>query len=137
MADCIFCRIVKKEIPSRIIYEDKKFMAFLDINPANKGHTLVITKGHYELFSDIPTELLGDFFTISQKITKAVVKATSAEGYNLFINNKKAAGQIVPHVHFHILPRFNEDGIKFNWPNRKYEENEAEIYLKKIKDAIK
>lgn len=134
--DCIFCKIIKGEIPSTKIYEDDNVLAFLDIMPANKGHALVIPKEHYETFIDIPEEVLGKLFSELHKLTKAVVKATAAEGFNLFMNNKKIAGQAVPHAHFHIVPRFDGDGLDFKWPSKKYEDGEIDKVKEKIKSYI-
>ncbi len=136
MEDCIFCKIVKGEIPSVKLYEDGIVLSFLDIMPANKGHALVIPKKHYETFIDIPKNDLGKLSSELQKIAKAVVKATNAEGFNIFMNNKKISGQVVPHAHFHIVPRFSNDGLKFNWPSKKYEDGEMDILKEKIKENI-
>lgn len=134
--DCVFCKIVKGEIPSAKIFEDELVLAFLDIMPANKGHTLVIPKKHYETFIDIPEDELAKLAAEVQKITKAVVKATSAEGFNIFINNKKVAGQVVPHAHFHIVPRFDGDGLSFSWPSKKYTDGETDKLKEKIKSVL-
>ena len=132
MADCIFCKIVKKEIPSSTVYENKNVLAFLDIYPVNKGHVLIIPKKHYETLTDIPDELLADVMKATKKVAKAVMKAMKTDGFNVGMNNYKAAGQLVPHAHFHIIPRFNEDGLKL-WPQGSYQEGE----MKPIAEAIK
>lgn len=134
--DCIFCKIIKGEIPSAKLYEDDNVLAFLDIAPANKGHALVIPKKHYETFTDISEKELGNLSTVLHKIANAVIKTTNAEGYNVFINNKKVAGQIVMHAHFHILPRFSDDGLSFKWPSKKYEEGEIDKLKEEIKNNI-
>src|SRR3989338_5114266 len=105
MADCIFCKIVKGEIPSSKIYEDGDFLALLDINPINPGHTLVIPKKHYVDFLDMPEPLIGTLFSRSQQIAKAVIAGVSAEGFNIGMNNRKVGGQVVFHAHVHIMPR--------------------------------
>ena len=107
-------------------------LSFLDIAPANQGHSLVIIKEHYETLADIPEDKLQVLIAVVQKVAKAVVKGVNAEGFNVFANNKKVAGQLVPHVHFHIVPRFSGDGINFDWPNKKYAEGEMD----KVKDKI-
>lgn len=136
MDECIFCKIVRGEIPSSKVFENEQFLAFMDINPVNKGHTLVIPKKHYETFNDIPTLLLPEYMKLIQKISVAVVKASGAQGYNLFVNNKASAGQVVPHVHFHILPRFLDDGIKFSWDTQNYDGSEMEEFRKKIEGKL-
>ncbi len=130
---CIFCKIIKGEIPCAKVYEDSETLAFLDISPCNKGHTLVIPKKHYETIDQMPVEELKDLIAKVQKISKAVKETTSAEGYNVNQNNGKAAGQLVNHVHFHIIPRFNNDGHSFDWTHLKYEEDE----MNRLADTIK
>lgn len=132
MTNCVFCKIVKGEIPSSKIYENKKFLAFLDIMPLNKGHTLVIPKEHYETVLNIPQQDLIEMVLVIQKITKALSLAIAPDGYNIFSNNKKAAGQEVPHLHFHIAPRFKNDGHTFKWSQGRYKPGEMDI----IKDKI-
>lgn len=130
--ECVFCKIVKGEIPSAKLYEDDLVLAFLDIMPANKGHTLVIPKKHYEVLTDIPVDELEKLMDELKKVAEAVIEATKAEGFNILMNNKKVAGQIVPHAHFHIVPRFSNDGLEFKWPSRKYEEGEIDKFKEKI-----
>jgi len=134
--DCVFCRIVNGEIPSAKLYEDNTVMAFLDIMPVNKGHTLVIPKKHYELLTDIPVAEFEKLMRELHKLTTAVVKATKAEGFNIFMNNKKVAGQVIPHAHFHIVPRYDNDGIDIKWPSRKYEDGEIDKLKSKIKEHL-
>ncbi|MFP4403266.1 MAG: HIT family protein [Candidatus Woesearchaeota archaeon] len=132
MNDCIFCKIVKGEIPCFKVYEDENTLAFLDISPANKGHVLVIPKKHYETVLEISEEEFCNLTKSLQKVSKKVFKNLNADGFNIVNNNKKVSGQIVPHIHFHIIPRFSDDELKINWRHLKYEENEAEEILKKI-----
>jgi histidine triad (HIT) family protein len=133
MEDCIFCKIVKKEIPSTIIYEDDNFLAFLDVAPANKGHTLVIPKEHHEVYTDIPEDLLKNFSVIVKKVANVVHKNLEADGFNIVMNNYKVSGQVVPHAHFHIIPRYGGDGHNFSWSHQKYEDGEADKFKEKIK----
>ena len=125
MPDCIFCKIIKGEIPSHKVYEDKKVFAFLDINPVNIGHVLVVPKNHSLDLSEMTDQDIKDVFLAAKKIADAVMKGTGAAGFNLGMNNKKAAGQLVMHSHLHIIPRFEGDGLK-HWPGKKYAESEAE-----------
>ena len=136
MEDCIFCKIVNDEIPSNKVYEDDEILSFMDINPNNKGHCLVITKKHYETIIDIPENELKELILIVQKVSKSVEDATSCHGYNIVMNNKKASGQLVPHVHFHIIPRFENDNVARDWKTTKYNENEIEEYANAIKKKI-
>lgn len=112
MSDCIFCKIVAGEIPSHKIYEDEQVLAFLDIHPINAGHTLVIPKAHHQDLLDTPSELLARLMRTIVKIAPAIIKAVSASAFNLGVNNGRAAGQIIFHTHFHIMPRFDSDGHK-------------------------
>jgi len=131
MTDCIFCKIIKGEIPSSKVYEDETTYAFLDIAPINKGHTLVIPKQHHEKFMETDDAVLADIITKVKRIATTIKEATQADGINIGINNEKAAGQVVFHTHFHIIPRFEGDGLK-TWPDKKYDEGEMESYKEKI-----
>ncbi|MDP3727945.1 MAG: HIT family protein [bacterium] len=110
MLSCVFCKIIQGEIPAQKIYEDSFSLAFLDINPASKGHTLLIPKDHYELLSQMPENEYLAFMKTLQKVVKGLMKYT--DGVNILQNNGKDAGQLVPHVHFHIIPRRPGDEIK-------------------------
>ena len=135
MKDCIFCKIIKKEISADIIFEDSKTIAFLDINPASKGHTLVMPKNHYELVSEISDKDCKELIITIKKISKALLKFN--EGLNVVQNNKKVANQLVPHVHFHLIPRNDKDGIKIGeWSHVVYKNNESDNIIKKIKEFI-
>lgn len=135
MDDCIFCKIIKGELPCSKLYENEKVFAFLDLGPVSKGHSLVIPKEHYETLLDIPDELLKDVSIIVKKVSAAVKKAVNADGISIGQSNFKAAGQVVPHLHFHIMPRFDDDGLKL-WPQGKYDEGEMESYKEKIIKAL-
>ncbi|MBI1961729.1 MAG: HIT family protein, partial [Parcubacteria group bacterium] len=110
MQDCVFCKIVSGDIPSHKVYEDESVLAFLDINPVNPGHTLVIPKAHHKDLLDIPLELGAKVMNAIQKIAPAVLAGVGADSFNLGVNNGSGAGQIVFHAHFHIMPRFAGDG---------------------------
>ena len=110
--DCIFCKIVANEIPSRKVYEDSDVLAFLDIHPVNPGHTLVIPKAHHQDLLDTPPALAAKLMAVIQKLAPAVLKAVGAAAFNLGVNNGAQAGQIIFHTHLHIMPRFTSDGHK-------------------------
>lgn len=136
MSDCIFCKIINKEILAPIVYEDDFSLAFLDIAPTNPGHTLLIPKKHYSNLYEMPDELLAKFAPNIKKLSIAVKKGVSADGINIIINNEPAAGQIIFHHHTHIVPRFEGDGFK-HWPGKPYENKEKEKeVLNKIKSAL-
>jgi len=132
--NCIFCKIAKKQIPTDILYENNKTIAFLDINPVNKGHTLVIPKEHYETIIDIPEDLLIEVIKTTKKISIALSKIS--DGITIAQNNKKSGGQEIPHLHFHIIPRYKNDGLKYNWPTKKYKEGETQQLVEKIKNLL-
>ena len=135
MNDCIFCKIIKGEIPCTKIYEDNKFLAFLDIAPVNFGHTLIIPKEHFKDTLETPDEILSELIIVGKRIGGALIKSLPAEGFNLSTNNGEAAGQVVFHTHFHIIPRRSDDGLT-HWPKKEYKEGEAEGVAEKIKKAI-
>ncbi|OGZ63820.1 MAG: hypothetical protein A3A98_00845 [Candidatus Staskawiczbacteria bacterium RIFCSPLOWO2_01_FULL_40_39] len=112
--DCIFCSIVKGEIDSAKIWEDNHVLAFLDVHPDTKGHCLVIPKQHCENIFDIDENLLQKVIVASKKIAEKIKNSLQAEGINLMSNNGKIAGQIVPHFHIHIIPRYAEEDLLFN-----------------------
>lgn len=110
MTDCIFCKIIKGEIPSQKLYEDAHTYAFLDITPVNSGHTLVVPKNHSVNILDADNKDICAIAETVHKIAPKIIKAVGAEAFNLAVNNGSAAGQVVPHLHFHIIPRFPDDG---------------------------
>lgn len=110
--NCIFCKIINKEIPSYTLYEDHSVLAILDISQATKGHTLVICKEHYETLLDTPEEILCHMMKVAQALSKKIYERTNAKGINILNNNYPAAGQSVPHFHIHIIPRYDDtDGF--------------------------
>jgi len=135
MDECIFCKIVKREIPASIVYEDDVSLAFLDIKPVNPGHTLLIPKEHYKNLYEMPDELLSKTGPNTKKIAIAVKRATEADGINIGMNNDPAAGQLVFHQHTHIIPRFSNDGHK-HWKGRLYKEGEEQVIAEKIKSVL-
>ncbi|MFC1768732.1 HIT family protein [Nanoarchaeota archaeon] len=136
MDDCVFCKIVKGEIPSAKLFEDDKVFSFLDIGPINKGHALVIPKGHYETILDIPDDVLDNLIRTTKKVTKAVKEATSAPGVNNLLNNGEVSGQAVFHAHMHVIPRFEGDDFKLPWNAKKYGEGEIELMQKKVLEKL-
>ncbi|MFC1648572.1 HIT family protein [Nanoarchaeota archaeon] len=129
--DCIFCKIIAGGIPSSKVYEDDDFYAFLDINPVNKGHTLVIPKKHCRALLDFPVELETKMMEVLKKVAKAVKEATEADGFNITMNNEPAAGQAVFHAHFHIIPRFHGEN-QIRWAHVPYDEGEMDILREDI-----
>ncbi|EMA20859.1 HIT family protein [Haloarcula argentinensis] len=108
--DCIFCQIVAGDIPGRTVYEDDTVLAFLDANPLSPGHTLVIPKDHHERLNNTPADVAGEVLSTLHELVPAVESAVDAPASTVAFNNGEVAGQEVPHVHGHIIPRFEDDG---------------------------
>ncbi len=109
---CVFCKIANHEIPSKAVYEDDQILAFLDISPVTKGHTLIIPKQHFDNFSDCDSELVKHIHEVSKDLVKHYQSILNPKGFNLLSNMNTAAGQSVFHVHFHLIPRYDEnDGL--------------------------
>jgi histidine triad (HIT) family protein len=110
MDDCIFCKIVAGDIPGKILYQDDESIAFLDAFPLVEGHTLVIPKAHHEQLQDLPPASAKSWMLAVQHVAANLQTATNADALTIGLHNGKAAGQVVPHVHMHILPRYENDG---------------------------
>lgn len=136
MKDCIFCKIIRGELPSIKIYEDDATLAFLDIHPVAPGHTLVITKNtdSYNLLDISELDWLAVSRTV-RKLAPVIEKATGADGVNIMMNNRAHAGQVVDHPHVHIIPRFKGDGLR-QWNHSSYGEGEAVHVAEKIRAAL-
>jgi len=136
MDNCIFCKIVGGEVSANKFYEDKHCIAFLDIDPVNIGHTLIISKRHFETIDQMDKIELDKLSEAILKISKGIMSI--ADGLNIQQNNKEVAGQAIPHVHFHLIPRYKGDGYKFNWKRDEavtIEENEE--FLDKMQKFLK
>ena len=133
--DCIFCKIISGDIPSEKVYEDEKTLAFLDINPVQSGHTLVIPKEHFRNVFDITNTAWEEMMETVRKVAGGVKIATNADAVNIMLNNEPASGQLVYHAHAHVIPRFSGDGLKL-WPQHPYPEGEAKKVGEKIREAL-
>jgi len=125
--NCIFCKIVKGEMPAMKIFEDDKVLAFLDINPVNFGHTLVIPKEHYDMMTDTPDEVLSYIFKIVNKLMKQIKVTMEANYVALAVT-----GVDVAHFHVHLIPRYYTDGLATFWPTKQYGDGEMTDTAKKI-----
>ena len=132
----IFSKIIAGELPSFKVYEDEKVFAFLDINPIQPGHTLVVPKTPSENALSTNPEDLAHIMVIGQRLAKAIMETTECDGINFLINNGKAAGQVVFHTHLHIIPRFDNDGVYEEPLPGEYENGEAESLAVTIASAI-
>jgi len=115
---CIFCRIVAGQIPCFKLLEDDNTIAFMDINPVNPGHSLAVVKGHWPTVDVIPADVLGDVAKTAQKVAQAVFRELKPHGVNLLQANGEGAGQSVPHLHIHIMPRVKGDDVNLNWEQK-------------------
>ncbi len=116
MTDCIFCKIVAGEIPCFKLYEDEHCLAFLDIRPSTKGHSLVIPKKHFDNWTATPENVLAEIARVSKIVSTAALKSLGAAGFNIGVNTGAAAGQIIMHTHLHVMPRYEKDGLRL-WPS--------------------
>ena len=137
MSDCIFCKIVSQAIPATVIHEDDEVLVFMDIGPIIKGHALVIPKKHYDAVGETPDEILAKLHITAKRIAQVQMNALEADGVNILQNNGIAAGQEVPHVHIHVIPRFHADGHHWNWNAKKYDKTEEITELaNKMRNAL-
>ena len=131
---CVFCSIVSRGLTSVDVYEDSDFMVIMDKYPINMGHTLIITKTHYDNLLCMSPADVANMYSLVHRVAKAVISAVQADGFNVGQNNGRAANQIVPHVHVHIIPRFNEQSENEKWPTRRVASyTELQTVGKKIK----
>jgi histidine triad (HIT) family protein len=136
MQECVFCKIVKGELPSAKLREGKNALAILDINPLSWGHSLIISKKHYENLLETPSEVLEEMILLSKEIGRAVITAGGFSAFNLLQSSGSAAGQVIMHIHFHIIPRKPDDGIGILWKTFKYKEGELQEIAEKIKGRL-
>ena len=113
--DCIFCKIAAGDIPSATIYEDADFRVILDIEPASKGHALILPKDHYANLYELPEELASKALVVAKKVIAKMTDIVGCDGYNVLQNNGEAAGQTVFHFHMHLIPRYKEDDVTITW----------------------
>ena len=134
--DCIFCAIVAGEIPAIKVYEDEEVFAFMDIAPANPGHTLVIPKQHYRNIFDMPTEIGGKIMQTAILIANAIRTALKPDGLNLFQSNEAAGFQTVFHFHLHLIPRWEGDPLRLPWRPSEGDMGEIGNVAAKIQEAL-
>lgn len=133
MKDCIFCKIISREISTQILFEDDNFISFLDAHPVTPGHSLVVPKKHSTDVLDMDTADIGPLMEVAQHLAKTIKTVVSAPGMNINHNAGSAAGQVIFHTHFHIIPRFEKDGLT-NHPHRDYPPEERQ---KKLAESIR
>ncbi|MFO7275736.1 MAG: HIT family protein [Pseudomonadota bacterium] len=137
MADTIFRRIIDGEVPCHKVYEDDKVLAFLDINPLSRGHTLVIPKEPAETLDQLSDESAAALGRVLPRICRAVIAATGVREYNVLENNGRGAHQAIPHVHFHIIPKPDrEQGLGIGWPAKSLDAEEGRKLAEQIRAAL-
>ena len=135
--DCIFCKIVAGEIPAHVVYRDDNFIAFLDIAPVAPGHTLLVPTAHVAALHEAPVAHLAGLSIVLPAVAAAVVQAAGADGWNLLANTGECAGQLVQHVHFHLIPRRASETTRLvNWRPRKATEDALAEMRRRITSAL-
>jgi histidine triad (HIT) family protein len=131
MDDCIFCKIVRGEIPCLKLGENKEFLCFLDIKPITDGHALIVPKRHFADVMEFPPDLDARYFAFVQEMARKIIPVVKADGFNLGMNNGRAAGQLVFHQHTHLIPRFDGDGLR-TWPHKEVTQGELGLLRERI-----
>ena len=141
MDDCVFCKIVKGLAPASVVYSDEKVMAFLDIQPVNFGHVLVIPRAHAKGLSELDPEVGGQMFKVAMIVAEGLRRSgVKCEGVDLFLGDKEAASRLFPHVHLHVIPRFKGDGFEQKFvpsSGLKPERKELDAVAEQIRRAIR
>ena len=130
---CPFCLIAEGKIETNIIYSDERFIGVLDINPASQGHVLLFPKSHFSSLNDMSDDMVSRMFVIAKKLCAVFMETLHAKGFNIFFANGQIAGQNVPHVILHLIPRYDQDGITFGWKPKSIPPDN----MKAVADAIK
>lgn len=133
---CVFCRIVAGEIPANVVYQDATVLAFLDVAPLAEGHLLVVPKVHAVSLADLSPDVAADIGRMLPHLGRALLGATGAEGFNVLQNSGPAAGQVVQHVHFHLIPRRTGDGLGYRWSPGKYAEGRATVLTAELQRRL-
>lgn len=134
--DCIFCKIARNELPAAKVFENETLVAFLDINPVAPGHLLLITKHHYASLFEASEAAAGDLGSILPRLARAVCRGVEAPALNVVANTGREAGQVVDHLHLHLIPRYEGDRLFGQWPHRAYEQEEQESVRERIEAAL-
>ncbi|MCL7476124.1 MAG: HIT family protein [Methanosarcinales archaeon] len=136
MEDCIFCKIVKGDIPSFTVYQDNDTLAFLDINPNTRGHTLVIPKKHADNITDMEDKDIASVFRTVRKVVSGLQAAIDPDGFNLVVNHGEVAGQVIHHFHCHVVPRNIGDGVKYTFDGSTLHPQEFKELAVKVAENI-
>jgi histidine triad (HIT) family protein len=115
MHDCIYCKIVRRELPAEILHDDDDVCAFLERNPINPGHAIVVPKTHFNSLTQIPEDLMGRLFSVATSLAQSIVRVTDSDAFNLHVANGECIGEVIPHSHVHVIPRVSTDGFAWGW----------------------
>ncbi len=133
---CIFCKIIARDVPAGIVFEDDHMCAFLDVGPLADGHLLTVPRTHYELITDMPDSECAALTSKLPMLGKALMAVTGAAGFNILQNNGQEAGQVVKHVHFHLIPRVGGDGLGYRWNAGSYAAGRADALAAAYNKAL-
>ncbi len=136
MADCVFCKIIAGEIPAAKLVETDKVVSFLDANPVNPGHALIVPRRHASSFLDLQQNELHVMIFVARRVAAALTEATGSPAFNILQNDGEAAGQVVDHCHMHVIPRAPDDGFSLGWRQLSYEEGELEALQEAIRRRL-
>lgn len=134
--NCIFCKIIAGQVPCIKIYENDHVLAFLDVHPVSEGHTLVVLKEHTSRVDSTEPLAMAQIGEVLPKLTASIQDAMEADGYNVLCNNGVSAGQVVEHMHFHIVPRKAKDGVFERWPSFQYPDGRAAVIAEKVRKNL-
>lgn len=134
--ECIFCKIIRGDIPSTTIYENSEFKVILDVAPATRGHVLILPKEHFDTVFDIDAETAGKLFQLATAVARAIKETLHCDGMNILQNNGTIAGQTVFHFHMHLIPRYEGDGLRLAWKEGESKPEELEEIKNQIRKAL-
>lgn len=134
--NCLFCKIIDNQIPSFVAYENNQFKVILDKFPGNKGHTLILTKEHFDDIYQMDSDTAGKLFALATVVARALKEKLDCQGLNLLQNNGEVAGQTVPHFHLHLIPRYTDDGMTIPWKTKEFTNQEMQELAEGIRRYI-
>ena len=137
MADCVFCKIMAKQIPASVVHEDEHTLAFMDLGQVNPGHVLVALKAHAENVYALDEAQAGAVFRSVARVSRAIRAAFAPQGLSVYQANGKAAGQTVFHLHVHLVPRYDDDGMDLTWPVKNPPRDKLEEYAAKLRASLR
>jgi len=137
MSDCVFCRIVAKQIPASVVQEDADTLAFMDLGQVNPGHVLVALKSHADNLFELQDAQAAAVFRAVARVARAILDAFAPQGLSVYQANGKAAGQTVFHFHVHLVPRYENDGMNLTWPVKNPPREKLEEYAAKIRQTLR